>query len=205
MLLVRGPYRQVEAAAEDGERYRLGGGPDPRPVGRRDADAKPVAGDGRPARARSAAPRPCLYDPSRGLGTRVAVAVREVQEAAGDERRDAVGSDVAEAHGDERRAGGRRRARAHLGEAEKLEPLVEGVGVQPRESSSVVRWSIGSRAGPERRTSHRRRAQGVGAPDPFGRELERNSASFDARRRPVRLGHPPAGALGVERAGSMGS
>ncbi len=102
---VRRAHRQrqrARAAGVDGERDRLGRRPQPRPVARRQGEAHAVAGGhgvGDGLHRDPDVERLADRDVARVL---VVVGVAEVQEPAGDDRRGAVGGDVAQSRGDER-------------------------------------------------------------------------------------------------------
>ena len=76
----------------------------------------------------------------------VRVAVGEVEEAACEQQRRAVGCDVAEPHGDERERLVGRQLEHRGGAAEQLEALVSGSESRQSVRPSSSRWSGGSSA-----------------------------------------------------------
>ena len=133
----------------------------------------------------------------------VALAVGQVLEGAGDERRRAVGEHLAQAHDTsaQRPVGGQRRARPR-GSRGSRAGSASGSDVKLRLIPSIARWSPGQSAGspyghhepasrpavctPEKREP----AVGGRAPAPAGRRVQAQRAAADARRR-ARPARPP--------------
>ncbi len=201
-LGVRRPGRadgQLERArpGEERQRHRLGRGPGPRPVRGRDGDAEAVSGRKRVRDRVELDPHAVAAARLEQLRVLVRVAVGEVEQAARDERRSAVGRDVAEADADERAAAGRRRARARprAGRGSRRPPRAVRSRRQA-ESASSGRWSPARSAGWP--SAHQTPASApsvcTGACTSVRSPVSSGSArQLEPRRRPRLLGGPAAG------------
>ena len=130
------------------------------------------------------------------------VAVREVEHAARDQRRAAVGRDVAQPRGDERDRAGRRSARARPPRGRAARSARRAASrSQHSDAPSSGRWSAGAVGRPAVPAPHARLqpgelqpAQRCAAPRPSA-----STARLDVRRRPRRIGDPAPRPLGAAR------
>ena len=193
-------HRQLDRSGAHRQRGRLGRRPGPGPVGRRDGEPQRVAGrHGVGGRLHRHAHRDRLAGDQRHDPV-VTLAVGEVEQAARDQRRAAVRSDVAQAHGDQRlRAVGLQLE--HGGRvAEQLEPLLERLEVPAQRRAvlqTLIARQVGRPAVPAPHASLQARELEPAQAARRGAELQH--PSLDVRGRPGRLSDPAPRTLGAAR------